>query len=276
MGLLGLLITINHWWFILKLHIIQIDAFTENVFGGNPAAVCELAGWLPDDILQAIAAENNLSETAFYVSKGADNYDLRWFTPSVEVDLCGHATLATAYVIFAADENAKLLRFRSRSGELCVQRASNELLSMDFPLTKPRRIEPPTGLLNALGIVAGEVLDADDYIVVVDDEQVVEHLQPDFNALKAFPRRGVAVTAPGTNFDFVSRWFGPQVGVNEDPVTGSAHTWLAPYWATRLGKQVLTAQQGGKRKGKLTCEVTGNRVILTGSAVRYLDGDIYI
>lgn len=257
----------------MKLEIVQIDAFTDKVFGGNPAAVCGLAAWLADDILQAIAAENNLSETAFYVRTGAGLYDLRWLTPLVEVDLCGHATLAAAHAIFAAGEDADVLRFATRSGQLRVSR-SERGLSMDFPLTAPTPIEPPAGLFEALGVETGEVLEATDYIVVVENEAIVEGLQPDFLALGAFQKRGVAVTAPGSDVDFVSRWFGPRVGVNEDPVTGSAHTWLAPYWAVRLAKTGLSARQGGKRKGTLLCDIAGDRVILTGRAVRYLSGEI--
>ncbi|UDF33078.1 UNVERIFIED_ORG: PhzF family phenazine biosynthesis protein (plasmid) [Roseateles sp. XES5] len=258
----------------MKLKIQQIDAFSDKVFGGNPAAVCELVEWLPDSTLQAIASENNLSETAYYIRKGPGQYDLRWFTPGVEVDLCGHATLATAFAIFSSGKaEGELLRFGTRSGELRVRR-SGQGLSMDFPLTRPRPIETPEGLFEALGVTSGAVLDADDYIVVVENEAIIDELTPDFNALNAFPKRGIAVTAPGATFDFVSRWFGPRVGVNEDPVTGSAHTWLAPYWAERLGKAVLRARQGGKRRGALTCEVSGDRVILTGNAVLYLTGEI--
>jgi PhzF family phenazine biosynthesis protein len=260
---------------ILKLRITQIDAFTDKVFGGNPAAVCELAAWLPDELMQAIAAENNLSETAFYVQRGQGVYDLRWFTPSVEVDLCGHATLAAAHAIFASGEPMHTLRFHTRSGELRVSQ-SDQGLSMDFPMTAPKPVDPPEGLFDALGISSGTVLDADDYIVVVEHEHIVNSLRPDLHRLGAFPKRGIAVTAPGIDVDFVSRWFGPRVGVNEDPVTGSAHTWLAPYWAQRLGKRVLSARQGGERRGTLICEVVGDRVMLTGRAVRYLVGEIEV
>lgn len=263
----------------MKLKLLQIDAFADRVFDGNPAAVCELAQWLPDATLQAIAAENNLSETAYYLRRGDGAFDLRWFTPAVEVDLCGHATLAAAFAIFraGADTDAEVLRFHTRSGELRVRR-SDRGLSMDFPSTRPQPIDAPRGLLAALGLaqaqVQAQVLDADDYIVVVEDEDIVAALAPDFAALRAFPRRGVAVTAPGRDFDFVSRWFGPRVGVDEDPVTGSAHTWLAPYWSQRLGKPVLRARQGGARRGTLTCEIAGDRVVLSGSAVLYLSGEI--
>ncbi len=259
----------------LKLELYQVDAFADRPFGGNPAAVCPLDQWLPDDLLQAIAMENNLSETAYFVRKG-DIFELRWFTPAVEVDLCGHATLATAWVIFNEyPDSPTPLRFATRSGELRVSKAPDGL-TIDFPATIPVPCAPPRGLLAALGLGEGEVLEADDYIVVVEDEAIVRDLRPDINGLRAFPKRGVAVTAPGTQVDFVSRWFGPNVGVNEDPVTGSAHTWLAPYWAKRLGKQRLTAEQGGARKGQLVCEKSADRVFITGKAALYLKGTIHL
>jgi len=258
----------------VKLKLLQIDAFTDRVFGGNPAAVCALERWLPDAALQAIAAENNLSETAYYLRRDDGDYDLRWFTPGVEVDLCGHATLAAAFAIFRSEgAAAETLRFHTRSGALSVRRDERGL-AMDFPLTRPRPIDAPAGLLDALGVARAQVLDADDYIVVVEDETLVDALAPDIAGLRAFPRRGIAVTAPGRDFDFVSRWFGPRVSVDEDPVTGSAHTWLAPYWAQRLGKTTLRARQGGRRQGTLTCEVVGERVVLRGNAVLYLSGEI--
>lgn len=260
----------------VRLTILQIDAFSDKVFGGNPAAVCKLQEWLPDAVLQSIANENNLSETAYYVEKAMGVYDLRWFTPTVEVNLCGHATLATAAAIFE-DPNLKvdILRFSTLSGELLVTR-SKFGLSMDFPLTKPFPIPTPPGLFAALGIEAGEVFEADDYVVVVSDESIIEGLAPNLTALNAFPKRGIAVTARAKNFDFVSRWFGPRVGVNEDPVTGSAHTWLAPYWSEVLGKTIMTAQQGGTRKGTLVCEIIGERVNISGQASFYLRGEIEI
>ncbi|MBA1202571.1 PhzF family phenazine biosynthesis protein [Pseudomonas capeferrum] len=257
----------------MKMDIYQVDAFSDQPFGGNPAAVCPLHEWLPDDQLQAIALENNLSETAFVVPEG-DVYELRWFTPEVEVDLCGHATLATAWVILnELSDKPKVLRFSTRSGELRVSQATDGL-AMDFPAKTPIPCAPPEGLLAGLGIDTAEILATDDYIVVVESEAIVAGLNPDFATLKKLPKRGVAVTARSERFDFVSRWFGPNVGVNEDPVTGSAHTSLAPYWAQRLGKQVLTAEQGGKRKGQLTCELIGDRVIISGKAVLYMKGTI--
>lgn len=259
----------------MKLDIYQVDAFSQHVFGGNPAAVCPLTEWLPDEQLQAIAAENNLSETAYFVRRG-DLYELRWFTPEVEVDLCGHATLAAAWVLIHQLPNAPdVLRFATRSGELRVTRQGDEL-AMDFPAKTPQRCEPPAGMLSALGLENAEVFSTDDYIVLVEDEAQVAALTPDFARLKGLPKRGIAVTARSSRFDFISRWFGPNVGVNEDPVTGSAHTSLAPFWAERLGKQTLRAEQGGQRRGQLRCEFKGDRVIISGHAVLYLQGTIYL
>jgi PhzF family phenazine biosynthesis protein len=260
----------------MNLTMYQVDAFSPRVFGGNPAAIVPLAHWLPTETMQAIAAENNLSETAFFVRAGA-RHELRWFTPAAEVDLCGHATLASAWVIFhKLPDPPPTIAFDTRSGELRVTRA-HDALTLDFPLQAPQPCTPPAALLPALGLAqAREVVCFADYIVVVDDPAQVAALAPDFAQLAGLPLRGVAVTAPGTDVDFVSRWFGPNVGVNEDPVTGSAHTQLAPYWANRLGKSTLTARQGGSRKGELTCTVAGARVFLTGSATLYLEGSISI
>lgn len=263
----------------MQIRIFQVDAFAEKAFGGNPAAVCPLEEWLPVETLQQIAAENNLSETAFFVRRDEGRCELRWFTPAVEVDLCGHATLAAAWVLFnELGESSDVLRFSTRSGELRVRRDGSRL-AMDFPLVEPEPVAIPDGLSKALGLDAPvrAVYKAVDYFVVVDDEDVIERLQPDFAALANFAVRGVAVTARGKQFDFVSRWFGPRVGVNEDPVTGSAHTSLAPLWAMQLGKPSLSAQQGGARKGQLHCEVLDSgRVIISGSAALYLSGTIRI
>lgn len=259
----------------MQLDIYQVDAFSHHPFGGNPAAVCPLTEWLPDAQLQQIAAENNLSETAFFVPRG-EFYELRWLTPEVEVDLCGHATLAAAWVLIHKLADApQVLRFATRSGELRVTRNGDEL-AMDFPAKKPERCEPPHGMLSALGLESAELFGTDDYIVLVEDEAQVAALAPDFARLKGLPKRGIAVTAKSTRFDFVSRWFGPNVGVNEDPVTGSAHTSLAPFWAERLGKSQLSAEQGGQRKGQLRCELQGDRVIISGKAVLYMQGTIYL
>ncbi|WP_322009358.1 PhzF family phenazine biosynthesis protein [Paraburkholderia sp. J12] len=259
----------------MKLKIFQVDAFSSRTLEGNPAAVCPLDDWLPDEMLKAIAAENNLAETAFFVGHGG-RYQLRWFTPQVEVDLCGHATLATSWVLFnelSVPEDR--LRFSTRGGELSVRR-SGALLAMDFPGTMPRLCTPPAALLPALGIERAEVLEARDYVVVVDSEEEVARLVPDFAALRECTKFGVSVTARGEAFDFVSRWFGPRIGVDEDIVTGAAHAWLAPYWAGRLGKTVLTAQQGSTRKGQVGCEVTGNRVLISGYAATYMAGEIHV
>jgi PhzF family phenazine biosynthesis protein len=259
----------------VKLDIYQVDAFSQHPFGGNPAAVCPLTEWLSDAQLQNIAAENNLSETAYFVPRD-DFYELRWFTPTVEVDLCGHATLAAAWVLINALADAPdVLRFATRSGELRVTREGDEL-AMDFPAKAPQACEPPAGMLSALGIERAEVFGTDDYIVLLDDEAQVAALTPDFARLKGLPKRGIAVTAKSTRFDFISRWFGPNVGVNEDPVTGSAHTSLAPFWAERLGKTSLSAEQGGTRKGQLRCALKGDRVIISGKAVLYMQGSIYL
>nr|WP_225778646.1 PhzF family phenazine biosynthesis protein [Pseudomonas sp. Marseille-Q3773] len=261
----------------MQLEIFQVDAFSADPFGGNPAAVIPLGSWLPDDLLQRIAEENNLSETAYFVRNG-EAFDLRWFTPSVEVDLCGHATLASAYVLFEhLGEPAEVLRFNTRSGELRVSRAADGLLAMDFPAKQPVAIDLPTGLLEALGLSnARAVYRSDDYVVLIDDLAVLASLKPDFVALSAFDVRGIAVTAAGRDHDFVTRWFGPRVGVNEDPVTGSAHTSLAPLWSAMLGKRALTCEQGGARKGQLHCDVPGNgRVIISGRAALYLRGRVY-
>jgi PhzF family phenazine biosynthesis protein len=256
----------------------QVDAFTSQPFGGNPAGVCPLTEWLPDDVLQSIATENNLSETAFFVPV-EEGYQLRWCTPAVEVDLCGHATLAASWVLFnKLGYHHEAIRFYTRSGVLTVTKNGEELC-MDFPAKSAMEIDTPDGLLEALGINAGVmgVWKSDDLIVLVDDKTIIEGLTPDFNKLVKFDTRGVIVTAADNHFDFVSRWFGPQVGVNEDPVTGSAHTFLAPFWKARTGKNILTAQQGGKRKGTLRCVVRDDgRVELHGSARMTIKGEFQL
>ncbi|MDD0976217.1 PhzF family phenazine biosynthesis protein [Pseudomonas fontis] len=260
----------------MQLPIYQVDAFTDRVLGGNPAAVCPLESWLDDVTLQRIAEENNLSETAYFVREG-EGYRLRWFTPAVEVDLCGHATLAAAWVLFnELGETAETLRFFTRSGELRVSR-NGALLAMDFPLGNPQPLEVPPALAAALGCDIESLHYADDFFVIVRDAQVIDLLTPDIAALAQFDVRGICVSAPGVEHDIVSRWFGPRVGVNEDPVTGSAHTSLARYWSQRLGKNLLNARQGGARQGQLRCEVRDNgRVIISGQAALYLRGTLYL
>ncbi|WAM52799.1 PhzF family phenazine biosynthesis protein [Vreelandella venusta] len=258
----------------MNIDLYQVDAFASKPFEGNPAAVCPLEAWLDDTLLQAIATENNLSETAFFVPTES-GYHLRWFTPSVEVDLCGHATLAAAWVIFnVLGDSAETLAFETRSGQLLVQRDGDEL-AMDFPAKVVEPLAMEAEVKAALGInEIEELLISDDIVVVVNDAQLIESLTPDMQQLKHLPGRGIVVTAKGSDVDFVSRWFGPKVGVEEDPVTGSAHTSLAPFWARKLGKRQLTARQGGARKGALSCEIEGERVIIKGCVAPYLKGVI--
>ncbi|MED5460719.1 MAG: PhzF family phenazine biosynthesis protein [Pseudomonadota bacterium] len=258
----------------MKIDLYQVDAFASKPFEGNPAAVCPLEAWLDDALLQAIAAENNLSETAFFVPTEA-GYHLRWFTPSVEVDLCGHATLAAAWVVFhALGLVAEAVAFETRSGVLTVRR-EGDVLVMDFPAKTLAPLNMHAEVAATLGgMEIEELLISDDIVAVAEEASVIERLAPDMQRLKQLPGRGVAVTAKGDDVDFVSRWFGPKVGVEEDPVTGSAHTSLAPYWAARLGKQALTARQGGARQGALNCVVEGERVMIKGRVAPYLMGQI--
>ena len=257
----------------MKIRQYQVDAFTTRVFEGNPAAVCPLEAWLDDTVLQAIAAENNLPDTAFFVPSER-GFRLRWFTPIAEVDLCGHATLASAHVLFAILGYAKKqIIFETRSGELVVE-SNNGLLTMNFPARVPVSCPVPDGLIDGLGHPPLEVLAADDYIVVFQNEEIVRLLSPDFSKLQQLNLRGVVVTAPGNAVDFVSRFFAPKIGVPEDPVTGSAHCELTPYWAGRLGKNTLEARQVSKRGGSLRCQLQGNRVILAGRAVTFMVAEI--
>ena len=259
----------------MKIPIYQIDAFAERVFEGNPAAVCPLQEWLDDAVLQAVAQENNLSETAFYVPED-EGYHIRWFTPVAEVDLCGHATLGTAYVILHEFEpSLNRVTFRSRSGMLQVDR-QDDMLAMDFPAQPPKPCDAPSMLAEALGRPPLEIVASEDYFAVLAKEEDVVTLEPDFNQLKKLDRRGIIVTAKGSQADFVSRFFAPKLGIDEDPVTGSAHCALTPYWANRLGKSRLRAHQRSKRGGSLYCEDRGDRVLIAGKAVKYLEGHIII
>lgn len=259
----------------MRLSLYQVDAFTARVFGGNPAAVVPLDAWLPEATLQAIALENNLSETAFFVRE-PQGWHLRWFTPTVEVDLCGHATLAAAYVLFHhVQPGLERVEFASRSGPLVVTR-EGDWLEMNFPSRPPRPVEPPPGLIEALGARPREVLASRDLVAVFDTEAQVRALEPDMARVAALDTFAVTATAPGTDVDFVSRFFAPGAGVPEDPVTGSAHCSLVPYWARRLGKTRLAARQVSARGGELRCEDRHERVHIAGQAVLYLVGHITV
>lgn len=262
----------------MKLDIYQIDAFTGRVFAGNPAAVCPLppvpSPWPADELLQGIAAENNLSETAFF-RREDDAYALRWFTPASEVDLCGHATLASAYVIFNyLDKNAARVRFSTQSGVLEVER-DGDLLRMDFPSRAGRPVKDSRSVASALGREPAELLLARDYLAIYASQADVVALTPDMRQLEAL---GVCVIAsgPGDGADCVSRFFAPHIGIPEDPVTGSAHCTLVPYWAERLGRRSLHCRQLSRRGGELFCEARGERVAIAGRAVLYLRGEIHV
>ena len=261
----------------MTIPIYQADAFTDKLFGGNPAAICPLEEWLPDETMQKIAAENNLSETAFLVASQS-GFDLRWFTPEREVDLCGHATLAAAHIIFTElGYQQDTVSFKSlKAGVLSVSRNA-DLYTLDFPTRVPQPSDLPEGLIEALGTgKPAEVLRSRDYIVVYESEEMVQNIKPDFSALARITTLGTIVTAKGNNSDFVSRMFAPAAGIPEDPVTGSAHCNLIPYWAEKLGKDKLHAYQISARRGELWCELKGDRVLMSGKAVTYLKGEIYI
>jgi predicted PhzF superfamily epimerase YddE/YHI9 len=252
----------------VRVPLYQVDAFTAELFRGNPAAVCPLEFWPPDAMLQAIAAENNLSETAFFVREG-DAYRLRWFTPKIEVELCGHATLASGFVLLESDGE---VRFATRSGILKVRR-DGEVLTMDLPALPALPMAAPPALA---ALKPRETLRASNWLAVFDREDEVRDLTPDFAKLATLHPYGVIVTARGDDADFVSRYFGPSFGIDEDPVTGSAHCTLTPYWSKRLGKTRLAAHQVSRRGGELMCEDLGARVALSGRCVLYLAGEIRI
>lgn len=259
----------------MKLSLYQLDAFTDTLFAGNPAAVVPLDAWISDELMQHIAAENNLAETAFYVPTEA-GYHIRWFTPTVEVDLCGHATLATAYVLFFIKNHPHAeISFDSKSGLLKVTR-QDDWLTLDFPAdTYQVAVAPPALQESMRAVDSFDVYKGkSDYMVVLDNETQVRELIPDFFTLSTIPTRGIIVTAPGDEVDFVSRFLAPQSGINEDPVTGSAHTTLIPYWAERLKKKVLTARQVSARGGYLRCELVGNRTLIGGQVRLYMTGEI--
>lgn len=258
--------------------LFQVDAFSDQVFRGNPAAICPLNEWLPDDLMQQIAMENNLAETAFYVQQ-TDHVEIRWFTPTVEVDLCGHATLAAAHVLFSIYKVAgDMIRFYShRSGELLVFR-EGDWLTLDFPADPAKQVIPSEQLLACFPKAPVEVYKGKtDYMLVYDQRSDIETLQPDMLRLAQLTEcRGVIVTAPGEDEDFVSRFFAPQSGIAEDPVTGSAHTTLTPYWSARLGKQELKAAQLSPRGGILRCADHGQRIRISGQASLFMKGEILL
>lgn len=258
----------------MRFRLYQVDAFTDRPLSGNPAAVCPLEAWPEDDVLQAVAAENNLSETAFLVPDGS-GYELRWFTPTTEVDLCGHATLAAGFVVLRYAEGTRdSVRFSTASGPLEVRR-DGEALLMDFPSVPAEPCAAPAELAEGLGAEPVEVRRARDWLAVFRSRGEVARLAPRMDVLEALEGRGVIATAPSggpRRPDFVSRFFAPAVGVPEDPVTGSAHCTLAPYWADRLGKDRLLGRQISRRGGEVTCRVRGDRVELGGRAVLFLEG----
>ena len=257
------------------MKLYQVDAFTDRVFGGNPAAICPLESWPTDEKMQQIAMENNLSETAFFV-KSNDVFEIRWFTPDIEIDLCGHATLASAHVIFnhmAYDHD--VIRFQYGGGFLTVKK-DQDMLSMNFPAVKSEKTEITDQLFLSLGKQPLEAFKARDLMALFESEKDILNLKPDLNKMVEIDHLGVIVTAPGENVDFVSRFFAPNAGINEDPVTGSAHCMLIPFWAKRLGKNSLKAQQISKRGGNLSCENKGDRVEIAGNSVTFMVGDINI
>lgn len=265
----------------MSIPIYQVDAFAEKPFSGNPAAVCVLQQPADEGWMQSVAMEMNLSETAFVVHREDGDFDLRWFTPGVEVDLCGHATLATSHILWEAGilKPEEPALYHTRSGVLQAQKV-DEQIELDFPATPAEACEPPDGLLEALGIQSPVYVGRPrfDYLVEVASEDIVRSLTPDFAALRFLGVRGVMVTSHSdqSNLDFVSRFFAPGAGINEDPVTGSAHCALAPYWAAKLGKTTLSAYQASARGGSLTCTLAGDRVKLAGRALTVLRGELTI
>jgi PhzF family phenazine biosynthesis protein len=257
----------------MKLPIYQIDAFSSKTFKGNPAAVCPLEKWLDDETLQQIAEENNLAETAFYVNTDK-GFEIRWFTPVSEVDLCWHATLASAHVLFNHyNFKEKEITFSSNSGPLKVRKEGDSIV-LNFPVNSMEKAKLPDGMLEGLGVLPFELYQNKDFLLVLESEEEVRSIKPNFDVLKKVPTRGIIVTAKGDKVDFVSRFFAPRVGVNEDPVTGSAHSTLIPYWSQKLHKKEMVAEQLSKRGGTILCTHLEDRVEMKGSAVTYLIGEI--
>ncbi|MCW8892022.1 MAG: PhzF family phenazine biosynthesis protein [Deltaproteobacteria bacterium] len=257
----------------MELKIFQIDAFANRPFEGNPAAVCPLQEWLSDQMMQSIAEENNLSETAFFVPQDG-GFHIRWFTPSAEVDLCGHATLATAFVLYELlGYRKKQIAFHSRSGLLTVVKREHRYV-LDFPAQPPSICTIPDEILQAFKTPPRECFKAEDYLVVFESESAITSAHPDLEILKKLALRGLIITAPSQRYDFVARFFAPKYGIPEDPVTGSAFTQLAPYWAKKLGKNELKAKQLSKRGGEVGCQLKGDRVLISGGAVKFMEGTL--
>jgi len=254
--------------------LYQVDAFTDHLFGGNPAAVCPLQQWLPAETMQRLANENNLSETAFFVQQG-DIFQLRWFTPEVEIDLAGHPTLATAFVIFNyLGYDKEVIHFETKSGSLNVHK-KGDILEMNFPSRMPHHANAPIALIEGINHQPQQILKSRDYVLVYKNEDEVRNFKPDFEWLNKVDTLGIIVTAKGNDCDFVSRFFVPNSVIGEDPVTGSAHATLIPYWSKELNKTILLAKQISKRGGILYCEDKGERVTIAGKAVLYLKGEYY-
>jgi PhzF family phenazine biosynthesis protein len=260
----------------MEIKLFQIDAFTDKLFGGNPASICPLDHWLPENVMQLIAMENNQAETAFFV-RTRDRFDIRWFTPATEVDLCGHATLAAAFVIFQSDPaRSPIIEFDSRSGLLRVMK-DGDWLTLDFPADPPLKVSPPDDLIAAMKLRPLEAYRGKtDYMLVYSSPEEIETMKPDMGRVARVAARGIIVTAPGRDVDFVSRFFAPQSGIPEDPVTGSAHTTLTPYWVARLGRNDLSARQLSKRGGYLQCRLAEQRVQISGKARAYMAGEIHL
>jgi PhzF family phenazine biosynthesis protein len=257
----------------MRIRIFQVDAFTNELFGGNPAAVCPLDNWISDDLMQKIAMENNLAETAFFVPE-KDQFAIRWFTPAVEINLCGHATLASGHVLFNhLNFTGDRIKFTSKSGDLVVSK-NKELLLLDFPADSPVPVDIPHDLFKALGREPIQILKSRDIMAVFASEDDILAIKPNFELLRQVEAHAIIVTVPGNNCDFVSRFFAPRLAINEDPVTGSAHTALIPYWSERLGKKSMLAHQISARGGVLYCENRGDRVLIGGKAVTYMSGQL--
>lgn len=261
----------------MELDIYQVDAFTGHVFGGNPAAVCPLDYWLTPELMQNIAAENNLAETAFFVHKTENKYDLRWFMPYDEIDLCGHATLASAHVIFNhLQPDIDTIEFDTQSGILLAQKSEEDIITLDFPSRLPKKIDIPTEVFSAFNHRPVEALANRDLTLLFENQEQIETLEYDLNYLKELPFLGIIATAKGNEVDFVSRVFDANCSMPEDPVTGSAHASLIPYWQQKLDKSAFIAHQLSERKGELICHISDDRVYIAGKSVLFLKGTIYL